>query len=123
MSTLHQIIADLLSAIKNTNASLEALKLDRAEIKDKYDPVKLARAQFNSWRDSNDGKIFKKKLYKKQERKCASPTCKMLGHEFHIDYFEIDHKLPVSSYPHLALDKSNMHLLCTPCNKRKSKKF
>lgn len=31
----------------------------------------------------------------------------------------VDHKLPVSSYPELALTRSNLQVLCGPCNMRK----
>ncbi|WP_413162034.1 HNH endonuclease [Capilliphycus salinus ALCB114379] len=120
MTTLHQLIANLLSAMKRTDTSLSALKADVPEIEAKYDPVKLARSRFNSWRDSNDGKTFKDRLYRKQKGQCANPDC---HRDLPIDYLEIDHKLPITTHHQLALKKSNMQLLCTPCNRKKSSRI
>jgi len=104
MNTHNQIISNLLSAIKRTDLSLAALKADRAYIESKYHPVKLARSQFNSWRDSHEGKRFKKELYNRQKGRCANPNCQLKDSKegLPIDYFEIDHKLPISSDPDLA---------------------
>ena len=123
MRALDEIIADLLSAIKNRNSSLSVLKADAAEIKAKYDPTILARTQFNAWCKCHEGKIFKQKLYNRQKGQCANPECQLKGQILPIDYLEIDHKLPISTHPHLALTKRNLHLLCTPCNRKKSSRI
>ncbi|MEA5539475.1 HNH endonuclease signature motif containing protein [Limnoraphis robusta Tam1] len=123
MTTLHQLIANLLSAMKRTDTSLLALKADVPEIEAKYDAVKLARSEFNSWRDSDDGKTFKKRLYRRQKSQCANPNCQLKARDLPIDYLEIDHKLPITTHHQLALKKSNMQLLCTPCNRKKSSRI
>lgn len=118
IDSLPELLSKLLSAIKKTDKSLSNLKSDFADIETRYDPVKLARSKFNSWRNSSDGSSRKQLLYKKQSKCCS--ICQI---NLPIEYFEIDHKLPLSIHPQLALKKSNMQLLCTPCNRRKSDLF
>lgn len=120
MSSFHENIASLLAAITRTNVSLLALKVDATEIEAKYDPVQLARTRFNDWRNRHEGKAFKEKQYERQKGKCANAQCQMYGQVLPIDYFEIDHKLPIKTHSHLAVNKNNLQLLCTPCNKKKS---
>jgi 5-methylcytosine-specific restriction endonuclease McrA len=120
MSSLHETITSILTAITKTNISLSDLKTDATEIEAKYDPAKLARTRFNDWRNRHEGHIFKEQQYDKQQGKCANTSCKLYGQVLPIEYFEIDHKLPLKTYSHLALSKKNLQLLCTPCNKKKS---
>jgi 5-methylcytosine-specific restriction endonuclease McrA len=115
---LVKLLYDLQSEIKKAGESLSNLKADLPKIEARYDPVKLARSKFNSFRDSSNGSNYKKLLYKKQKGSCF--TCKI---SLPIEYFEIDHKRPLSIYPQSALRKDNMQLLCTPCNRKKSNLF
>ena len=115
IDALPELFSKLLSAIKKTDKSLSNLKSDFADMEARYDRVKLARSKFNSWRNSSDGYIYKQSLYKKQSKCCF--ICQI---NLSSEYFEIDHKLPLSIHPQLALKKSNMQLLCTPCNRKKS---
>jgi 5-methylcytosine-specific restriction endonuclease McrA len=116
--SLPELFVKLISAMKKTDKSLSNLKSDLPKIEARYDPTKLARSKFNSLRDSSDGSNIKKSLHKKQKGCCL--ICKI---SLPIEYFEIDHKLPLSKYPQLGLKKSNMQLLCTPCNRKKSNLF
>ncbi len=120
MDRLYEIIANLLLAMKRTDASLTALIKDRDNIQAQHDPVKVARTQFNAWRDSADGKQFKQSLYETQNGRCANPNCQVTE-ALTIDYLDIDHKSPIATHPQLALVKTNMHLLCTPCNRKKNR--
>ncbi len=115
IDSLPELFSKLLSAIKKTDKSLSNLKLDSGDIEARYDSVKSARSKFNSWRNSSKGFSHKSSLYKRQLKCCS--ICQI---NLPIEYFEIDHKLPLSIHPQLALKKSNMQLLCTPCNRRKS---
>jgi 5-methylcytosine-specific restriction endonuclease McrA len=83
-----------------------------AQIKSYY----LPRAKFNRWRDSDEGKIWKKCQYDQLiDSKC--PGC---GEQLpSIEYFQIDHIKPISCHPMLAVDLKNLRLLCSPCNLRK----
>lgn len=114
------MVASLLTAIEQTDKALENLRDDATLIEEKYDPVKEARRLYNNWRDSHDGQIAKEAFYKKQKGQCANFKCQLEGQLLPINYFEIDHKLPITKRPDLALDKSNMHLLCSYCNNKKS---
>lgn len=75
------------------------------------------RHQFNLWRNSQDGKIWKKEQHKKQKHQCANPNCDFVHQK--PEYFEIDHIKPIKTHPDLATDERNLQLLCPPCNKRK----
>ncbi|QUS59394.1 HNH endonuclease [Synechocystis sp. PCC 7339] len=87
---------------------------DKVErIKKYYSP----RNQFNRWRDSGDGKNWKKRQHEKQKHKCANPNCNFVYEK--SEYFDIDHIKPIKTHPHLAVDKKNLQLLCPPCNSRK----
>ena len=122
MDDLNFIIANLQDAIEKTDKSLQSLKNDQKIIESKYEPVTDARRNFKNWRDSDEGKKTKIELYENQRHICANPDCG-LKNELPIEYFEIDHKLPITKFPELALDKSNMQLLCTPCNRKKNSKI
>jgi 5-methylcytosine-specific restriction endonuclease McrA len=112
---LHQVIASLLSATQKTDLMLDTLEVEAQAIQDKYDPVKLARRQFGNWRDSDDGKKWKRKQYEAMDGIC--PGCSI---QFPICIFDIDHIQPISKFPDLALETTNLKLLCSACNKKKS---
>ncbi|MCD8489272.1 MAG: HNH endonuclease [Desertifilum sp.] len=120
MSQFNQNIADLLSAIEDTNRALKALKVDAARIKKKYDPVTEAKRLYNNWRDSDEGQKVKEKLYNKQEGLCADINCLLRNQVLPIQHLEIDHILPISKRPDLALKIKNLQLLCHPCNNTKN---
>jgi len=58
---------------------------------------------------------IKELLYDKQKGKCN-----YCGYEFHIRYFHVEHKTPVSRGGSRN-SISNKQLLCGPCNNRKGK--
>lgn len=81
------------------------------EIDQKYAP----RKRFEAWRDSSDGKAWKKQQYIKQQGGCA-----ICGHCLSLKSAHIDHIKPLSAHPKLATNTSNLQLLCRECNLRKS---
>ena len=81
-------------------------------IKAKYDP----RKQFNNWRNSQEGKQWKKQKYCQQNKCCA--ICKECINQLKGSH--IDHIKPLSTHPHLALDTNNMQVTHAECNLRKS---
>ncbi len=120
MNQFNQNIADLLSTIEDTDHALKVLKVDAAKIKEKYDPVTEAKRLYNNWRDSHEGQNAKKKLYDKQKRLCADINCLLRNQILPIQHLEMDHILPISKHPDLALDITNFQLLCHPCNNKKN---
>jgi 5-methylcytosine-specific restriction endonuclease McrA len=74
-----------------------------------------APERFKRWRNSEEGKAWKLKQHQAIGSKC--PEC---PHSFPIEIFEIDHIDPISKFPELATTLSNLRLLCSACNKRKS---
>lgn len=120
MSQFNQSIADLLSAMEDTDHALGTLKADTATVKEKYDPVTEAKRLYNNWRDSCEGQEVKKRLYDKQKGLCADINCLLRNQVLPIQHLEIDHRLPISKRPDLALDTTNLQLLCHPCNNTKN---
>lgn len=82
---------------------------------DRLNKLTCPRAEFNSWRDSKEGKEWKQQNYKLINGIC--PSCK---NQLDIKYFDIDHVVPISKLGNAANNLSNYRLLCSPCNKRKS---
>jgi 5-methylcytosine-specific restriction endonuclease McrA len=110
-----QAIADLLGAIQKTDATLAVLSTEAESITQKYDPVAIARQQFNNWRSSHEGQAWKQEQFETFGGQC--PRC---GHVLpSADYFHIDHIEPLSKRPGLATELSNLQLLCGPCNLHK----
>lgn len=119
MSEIDKALWQLHTAMQASDRSLQTLKQRAAQLKDHFDPVAVARRDFNNWTKSSAGKAFKAGLFEQQQGRCVGAECKArspLGSE----YLEIDHIQPLSKYPQLALDPQNLQLLCGPCNKKKS---
>lgn len=95
------------------NQSLTESKKIAERIKLKYDP----RHEFECWRNSKEGEIWKQQQYKIQNGCCAicrQPTPFKGSH--------IDHIKPISLYPDLNIDPKNLQITCPPCNISKSNK-
>ena len=50
----------------------------------------------------------------------ASGQCQCCGADRSQSLLTVDHILPMSHFPHLALDRDNLQVLCLPCNRGKS---
>lgn len=83
------------------------------KIKAKYDP----RTEFNRWRTSKDGQLWKKQQYQKQKESCAICNQKIMLKGSHIDHIK-----PLIDYPSLSLNTSNLQITCWQCNLYKSDK-
>jgi 5-methylcytosine-specific restriction endonuclease McrA len=91
-------------------------KLDRhQQEKKRIEHYYSPRERFNRWRDSEEGKTWKALQHKALNGNC--PKC---GDWFSIGNLEIDHIDPIAKFPGLATTLSNLRLLCSACNKRKS---
>ena len=80
------------------------------DIEQRYSP----RGRFKTWRNSPEGKTWKKKQYIKQEGVCA-----ICGHCLTLKVAQIDHIKPLSIYPDLATTCSNLQLVHASCNQKK----
>ena len=87
--------------------SLKNIQKTINQIKQKYEP----RTEFNRWRDSKEGKLWKEQQYQKQKQCCA--ICKKT---IELKWSHIDHIKPLFLYPDLALDTSNLQIACGQCN-------
>jgi 5-methylcytosine-specific restriction endonuclease McrA len=86
----------------------------RAE-KKRIDKYYAPRQRFNRWRDSDEGKTWKQKQFKVTGGKCPECPATFLD----SSHFVIDHIKPLCNHPNLALDLSNLRLLCHSCNLKK----
>lgn len=109
---LHQAIANLLEATQKTDLTMKQLSAEAKSIDQKYDPVTLARKQFNNWRSSVEGKTWKQRQFEIIGGKC--PNCPTTFPT--IRHFVIDHIEPLCDRPDRACDVTNLQLLCHPCN-------
>ena len=116
---IQQVLLKLQGAIQITDASMAKLIRRKKKLKQEFNPVKLARKNFNNWIKGSEGKAFKRYLYRHQKKRCAAPDCEMQKTKFPLGHLQVDHIKPLSVYPELALDRKNLQLLCGPCNQKK----
>ncbi|MBD0345002.1 MAG: HNH endonuclease [Coleofasciculus sp. Co-bin14] len=113
-SPYKELVQSLFQTTREVDAVLAELQKIATKINTKYDP----RAQFIRWRDSQEGQLWKQKQYQAQGKCCA--ICNKL---VQLKGSHIDHKQPLSLYPHLALDTRNLQITCPECNTSKSNKI
>jgi len=113
-SPFEELVKSLFEATRRADNALVELREITAQINAKYEP----RAQFNRWRDSEEGKLWKQKQYQAQ---CGG--CAMCGEPIKIKGSHIDHIKPLSHFPHLAVDTQNLRITCPDCNIAKSNKI
>ncbi len=102
--TLFKLNNQLDKSIQNKQAIIN-------KIKQKYEP----RTEFNRWRNSEEGKLWKEQQYQKQKQCCAICQAKI-----ELKWSHIDHLKPISIYPDLSLDTSNLQIACGSCNTKKN---
>jgi 5-methylcytosine-specific restriction endonuclease McrA len=90
---------------------LDKHRVEKKRIDKYYSP----RQRFNRWRDSDEGKAWKQQQFESIRGKC--PNCPTTFPV--ISCFVIDHIKPLRSHPNLAIELSNLQLLCADCNSRK----
>lgn len=110
-SSLEKSTKKLFQININLDKTKNKLSLIVNRIKSKYEP----RTEFIKWRDSQEGKNWKKQQYKKQKENCA-----MCNQRIELKGSHIDHIKPLAKYPNLSLDISNLRITCWQCNTNKS---
>ena len=111
--SFEQLVRQLFEVTKQVDITLAELKSTAADIKKKYEP----RTEFNRWRNSEEGKLWKQEQYKIQKGFCA--ICRQ---PIEFKGSHIDHKKPLSNYPHLVLEPKNLRITCPDCNTSKGSK-
>lgn len=101
------IVEQIFEITNKVDVSLQQLLESRHKIRDKYKP----RNKFNRWRSSGEGKIWKHQQYLMQKGACA--ICKIA---IDLKGSHIDHELPISRRPDLALELKNLRITCAACN-------
>ncbi|MBE9118633.1 HNH endonuclease [Lusitaniella coriacea LEGE 07157] len=109
-SPFQELVRKLFETTKRVDAALAELKGKAADIEAKYEP----RTEFNRWRNSQSGKLWKQQKYQAQNGRCV-----ICGESIQLKGSHIDHKRPLSQYPHLALDTRNLRITCPECNTSK----
>jgi len=116
-------LASLLPESCDLQKSNGALALDIAP--DVQQLTKEVKEKFNPRNFNYFSKMFRRMRHEIFVR--DGEYCKICGRE-PIDlceygkYLSIDHIKPVSKFPELALEPSNLQVLCIECNKEKSNK-
>ncbi len=110
-NVLLQLSKKLFLVNNRLNKSLQNNQKIIDQIKQKYEP----RTEFNRWRSSEEGKLWKKQQYQKQKQCCA-----ICQEKIELKGSHIDHIKPLSRYPDLSLDTSNLQIACGQCNTSKS---
>jgi 5-methylcytosine-specific restriction endonuclease McrA len=115
-SPFEELVQSLFKATKRADTALAELKKISTQIHAKYEP----RRAFERWRDSEQGKLWKHEQYLAQQGRCASTEC---GKLIELKGSHIDHIMPLSRFPHLALDTQNLRITCPDCNRSKSNRL
>ncbi len=102
-----KLVKHIFVKTESTDELLKQLQKKAHSINKKYDP----RCEFMRWRDSKEGKMWKKKTWISQNRCCAICHQKIVLKGSHIDHIR-----PIAKYPQLAVEKQNMQVTCSHCN-------
>jgi 5-methylcytosine-specific restriction endonuclease McrA len=105
-----ELTQQLFKTTKQTDLLLAKLKQKANEIEAKYDP----RTEFNRWRSSTEGQLWKQQKYQFQNGCCA--ICRK---QIELIGAHIDHIKPIATHPHLALETPNLQIACLTCNASK----
>ena len=108
-----KLVVEILLFRKNVAKFRSSIDLTVAKIERKYSP----RAEFNTWRNSDDGQKWRVQQYGLQNRCCAE--CKK---PLELKDSHIDHIKPIAKYPQLNLDLRNLQITHPSCNLSKSSK-
>jgi 5-methylcytosine-specific restriction endonuclease McrA len=106
-SSSQELVQAILQVSKKVDLILGSMRQDVIRIDAKYSP----RSEFNCWRESEDGKNWKKQQYHHQKKCCAE--CKQ---PVELKGSHIDHIKPLSKYPALHLNLNNLRITCPDCN-------
>lgn len=112
-SPFKTLVKGLFQISSHIDQQLTVFRQDANDIREYYAP----RAEFERWRDSLDGKAWKKQQYYRQNGCCAICKEPILYKGSHIDHIK-----PISKNPKLNLDQRNMRITCPTCNTSKGSK-
>jgi 5-methylcytosine-specific restriction endonuclease McrA len=93
------------------NLSLDQWLIESKEMVRQIEQKNSPRQLFNSWKNSQEGKLWKRQQYIKQQGECA-----ICQHTMPLKGSHIDHIKPIANHPDLALDLNNLRLACSHCN-------
>lgn len=110
-TSCQELVKKIFVATESTGKLLKHLQKTAHFIDKKYDP----RCEFNRWRDSREGKMWKKEKWISQNKCCAICHQKIVLKGSHIDHIK-----PIVKYPLLSIEKQNMQVTCANCNVCKS---
>ena len=108
-----ELVGEILRSRKNSAKIRFSIALTVDKIERKYSP----RAEFDNWRNSDDGQKWRIKQYSLQNQCCAE--CKK---PLELKDSHIDHIKPIAKYPQLNLDLINLRITHPSCNLSKSRK-
>jgi 5-methylcytosine-specific restriction endonuclease McrA len=108
-----ELVREILQSRKKVSKIRLSIEPTIAKIEKKYS----SRAEFDTWRNSNDGKQWKIQQYDRQEYCCAE--CKKF---VELKDSHIDHIKPLAKYPELNIDLSNLQITHPSCNLSKGHK-
>lgn len=123
--------------ILNAEANLAEAEAKFAQTKKLKEKLKQRRNDgtllYDQWRDSNDWKQWRAQQLEQQNWRCVCCSQQMRfgrithlpngGFTLELQHPTVDHILPKSFFPELALDKQNLVMVCWSCNKRKSNRM
>jgi 5-methylcytosine-specific restriction endonuclease McrA len=101
------LVREILQTRKKVSKIRLSIGLTVTKIENKYSP----RVEFDTWRNSNDGKQWKIQQYERQTSCCA--VCKKF---VELKDSHIDHIKPLAKYPELGLDLRNLQITHPSCN-------
>jgi 5-methylcytosine-specific restriction endonuclease McrA len=108
--TFEHLVQQLLTTTKRVDKSLRRLQARAVGIEQKYDP----RREFERWRKSSEGKQWKRQQHHLQNGCCNDCQCPVQLKGAHIDHIK-----PIKHHPTLAINISNLQILCADCNLNK----
>jgi 5-methylcytosine-specific restriction endonuclease McrA len=108
-----ELIGKILRSRKNVAKIRLSIDLMVSKIEKKYSP----RAEFDNWRNSDDGQKWRIQQYNLQNHCCAE--CKK---PLDLKDSHIDHIKTIAKYPQLNLDLRNLQITHPSCNLYRSKK-
>jgi 5-methylcytosine-specific restriction endonuclease McrA len=112
-TSTEELVGKILRSRKDIAKIRLSIDMTVAKIERKYSP----RAEFDTWRNSDDGQKWRVQQYSLQNRCCAE--CKQ---PVELKDSHIDHIKPIAKYPQLNLDLSNLRITHPSCNLSRSKK-
>lgn len=101
------------TSLREANQRIEKLE---ARLKLKVSGTNVVTRPYNDFYDSKVWKELRYRVIRTYGRNCAA--CKSTQGQMHVDHIK-----PRSKYPELALDFSNLQVLCAVCNVGKSNSY